>query len=372
MPRFWRVLALLLVLRVIVFTILIGWESMSPTPPHAIAGHYVDTKPMLAPVEQVFVKWDAYWYLHIAEHGYQSYVPGTGASSAAFAPLYPFAMRCLNRIGLPAWLAGVLISNACFVGFLYYLYQLGQRMRSAEFSRRLMIFVSLFPSAWVFSMVYAESMFCLTTAAFFVHYDRKNFVRAGLLAALSPLVRVVGVVLVPALLIDLIVRRIRGSVDRGRWVTLVGAAAGLMALATVYYVSVGDALAFFHAGLAWPSRIEVDDAPIPLAWSFALHAWDRSEVWLHAGFFIAFAIGGMQLLARSPRIHGYYVALYLCALTQIPCICQTRFLLACVPGHLPLVGWLMRSPSVFTIVCTLMGLMQIIYARLALTWTLVS
>nr|MBF6592748.1 hypothetical protein [Ktedonobacterales bacterium] len=51
-------------------------------------------------------RWDALWYLGIAQHGY------TSAQATAFFPLYPLSIRAVTLIIGPHWLAaGLLAAN---------------------------------------------------------------------------------------------------------------------------------------------------------------------------------------------------------------------------------------------------------------------
>ncbi|MET0762178.1 MAG: mannosyltransferase family protein, partial [Thermoleophilaceae bacterium] len=84
--------------------------------------------PLLAPL----ARWDAAWYLRIADSGY-----GDSAPRAAFFPLYPLLVRSLATLGggseAALLLASYVVAFAAFVAALTLLY----RLVALELGRRL-------------------------------------------------------------------------------------------------------------------------------------------------------------------------------------------------------------------------------------------
>src|SRR5438876_11854748 len=72
-----------------------------------------------------WVRWDSYWSARIAEHGYTNHdVDGSGQLDTGVLPLYPLAVRGVGKLVGNVYLAGVLISNVCFIAAgvsLYYI-----------------------------------------------------------------------------------------------------------------------------------------------------------------------------------------------------------------------------------------------------------
>ncbi len=370
--RFFNALMVTISIRVLIACILGLWEFASPTPPHSKPVHYVAMTPNLALGGQLLVKWDSYWYLNIVRNGYATRTEGTGSSGSAFAPLYPACIYVLTRIGIEAWIGGVLISLACYLALLYYLHEFGATVHSPRLGRALMIFTSVFPSAWVLHMVYAESMFCMVLAAFFVHHARGNYLRAGVFALLLPLTRIVGIVIVPALVVDLAIRAWKNRSIGRSWITLVGAAGGVVVLGVVYTSFVGTPTAFLDAGADWPSRAEVRGRLLPLVWSFAANVGDQPDAMLYGMFFIIYLAAFVLLIRERRDVSGWFSAFYLLALLQMPYICHLRFLLPCIPLHMVLVQHISRSKSRFVAWCVLLGILQIVHARWSLTWRVVA
>lgn len=109
--------------------------------------------------------WDSYSYLIIADQGYYR---GTitnekilEQSFRAFFPLYPLLMHILGNIIGSKFIAGIFISNICFLLALLYLYKL-VRLDYDEKTSQLGVWIMLlFPTSFLFGAVLTESLFLL-------------------------------------------------------------------------------------------------------------------------------------------------------------------------------------------------------------------
>ena len=116
--------------------------------------------PLLAPL----ARWDAAWYLRIADSGY-----GDSEPRAAFFPLYPCSCARWRRspgLGQAALLvASYLVALAAFVVALTLLLS----ARLAELGLRLaaptLLLVAVFPAAVFFGAPYSESLFLALAGA---------------------------------------------------------------------------------------------------------------------------------------------------------------------------------------------------------------
>ena len=144
--------------------------------------------------------WDGIWYRSIAIHGYDPTI-GHG-DNAAFLPLYPMLLRGLRTL-LPfvdlVWL-GAALSTALMAVGMCLLYKLTDERFGRTIARRTVLFLSISPLAFVFSAVYAESLFLVLATGAFLLAERRRFVGASLLGALGVLTRPVGLALAPALI----------------------------------------------------------------------------------------------------------------------------------------------------------------------------
>jgi hypothetical protein len=142
-------------------------------------------------------QWDVVWYRWIADHGYD---PAIGhGNAAAFFPLFPLVWRPLSILPGPMELWGSLLSTALFGAALCLLYRITLGRYDEAMARRTVLYLSIFPLAFVFSLPYAESLFLvLALAAFALTWHGRDWAGAGV-AALAVLARPVGIALLPAL-----------------------------------------------------------------------------------------------------------------------------------------------------------------------------
>ncbi|HEX2911265.1 MAG TPA: mannosyltransferase family protein [Chloroflexia bacterium] len=137
-------------------------------------------------------RWDTNWYIHIAHFGY-----AVGDGTTNFPPLFPAGVGVLGRLLLDQYmLAALLISNFAYIVALVYFYRLTKRLFNEETSRRAILFVATFPTAFFLASGYTESLYlALVLAAFYYGEDRRWYIAAGL-SALASITRLQGVVLV--------------------------------------------------------------------------------------------------------------------------------------------------------------------------------
>ena len=143
-------------------------------------------------------RWDAGWFVGIAEHGYN---PNDG--SAEFYPAFPMVSRAF------AWLlplsslgAATLVANVSFLLALIFLYGLTTLEYTENVARRSVILLASFPASFVFMAPYSESLFLLSSVAAFWWARRGRWGRAAIAGVVTTATRAVGLVLIPALLIE--------------------------------------------------------------------------------------------------------------------------------------------------------------------------
>ncbi|MGH2719526.1 MAG: mannosyltransferase family protein, partial [Actinomycetota bacterium] len=143
-------------------------------------------------------RWDALWFLRIAAHGYRN-----SDGSAAFFPLYPLAVRGVSfLLGHHPLAAGLIVSNASFLGALIAFYRLTEREFSGQYARRASLYLAIFPTAFFFVAPYSESFFLLLVVGCFLFARQRQWLLAGAVGALASATRSVGLVLVPALALE--------------------------------------------------------------------------------------------------------------------------------------------------------------------------
>ncbi len=149
---------------------------------------------LLAP----FGAWDGTWYQRIADYGYDPTV--AHGNVVAFSPLYPMLVRYVHAY-LPVSLlvAGVLISSACFFAAMIVLYHLVERRSGQRVARRVIWLTAFFPTAYLFSSVYTESLYLLVTVATFALLEYRRVIASSLMGTLAVLTRPTGILLVPSM-----------------------------------------------------------------------------------------------------------------------------------------------------------------------------
>jgi hypothetical protein len=146
------------------------------------------------PFLEGWLRWDATWYLSIAQSGYRG-----GDGSVAFFPLYPLLTRGVGWLlgGRYLW-AGLIVSNLAAVAFFAVLARLVSEERGQERARPALEAFLAFPTAFFLLMPYTESRLVGRTTAAFYFWRKDKWFWAGLLGALAALTRPHGVFLFPA------------------------------------------------------------------------------------------------------------------------------------------------------------------------------
>ncbi|WP_158246310.1 glycosyltransferase family 39 protein [Sulfobacillus sp. hq2] len=134
----------------------------------------------------IWAHWDGYWYLSIAQFGYQ----GRTASSAFF-PLYPWLMHLL---GSSIW-AGLGISLVAFTVSVVVLYLWVSDQWGPAVAWLAVLVYAFFPTGFYLNAVYTEALY--TALAFSTLYaaQKRRYWWAFVLAALATLTSIYGILL---------------------------------------------------------------------------------------------------------------------------------------------------------------------------------
>jgi hypothetical protein len=131
-------------------------------------------------------RWDAGWYLGIAQSGYR-YDPRTrGQQNVAFFPAFPLATRAASVLAggaaddvklqysnpLRTMWAGVLVSLLAFAAALAYLYCMVRDVADGAAATAAVHLALAYPLAFVFNVPYSEGLFLLASIAAFSHLGR--------------------------------------------------------------------------------------------------------------------------------------------------------------------------------------------------------
>lgn len=214
-----------------------------------------------------FAQWDSVWFVHIADHGYDS------KQIAAFFPLYPLVVHGVAIVLRSTIVAGVLVSLAAGAVAAGVLVRLARPLLGPESSRDAILYVALYPIAYVFTAVYSDGLFLALAAGSFLAARERRSVLAGVLGGLAVATRIVGLALLPALVVLLWPRR-RSLVEYARLLPLALLPAALGAYALYLSHRFGDALAFVHAqgSVDWNRHVPTL-GPLQGFWDAASAGW---------------------------------------------------------------------------------------------------
>ena len=202
-------------------------------------------------------RWDCQWYKSILIEGYHltpRYHAAGDAANWPFFPVFPLFAKGIHHIsGLEASAALVATSKIFFFLALATLIGLSRHITNRRTSLYVGCTLAFSPCAIYAHSGYAEPMyFFLTTASFWL-LEKKQWIGAGAIGALLSGTRAVGTGFAAAYAATAFKRenrkQIRSRLDFALGLLLIPA--GLGTYMYFLYARTGDALAFWHAYIAW-------------------------------------------------------------------------------------------------------------------------
>jgi hypothetical protein len=242
--------------------------------------------------------WDTGWYLNIAQNGYTTSLSEHGGANYGFFPLFPWLMRAVGTLVGNNYIGGLIVANLAFLAGCFVFYRMVERKYDENVAHRAVKYLFLFPTAFIFSAVFSESLFllCMVLAFYFARQDK--WFRAGLFGGCAALTRSIGVIIVLPLFYEYLslrkfsIRNLRSDI---LFLGLVPMGLGLFAF--LNYRLTGDFLAFSHIqqtgwGHEWSN-------PLRVLWD---SLFDGDRIHLINGLF---SIGMMLILIVSIRWIGF-------------------------------------------------------------------
>ena len=193
-PEWPFILSTFFVTRIALFSLALLAVARMPINPVEAQGFHLQPQPHR--YLEAWARYDACWYVAIAEHGYREAIQSDGDMRPAFFPLYPALVAAVAPLAQPPLLAGLIVSNACYLLFLLILWQVIRLDGDAGVARRAIWIYLLFPSAFFLSGAYSESVLLVLAASALLAARHRRWLWAGTLAGLAILARPVGVVTV--------------------------------------------------------------------------------------------------------------------------------------------------------------------------------
>ncbi|MEU6057277.1 hypothetical protein [Streptomyces sp. NPDC047097] len=217
-------------------------------------------------------RWDSIWYARIAEHGYgyQAVLPdGTVHPDLAFFPLLPALERALTTVlPIDAGTAGLAVAWTASLLAAWGIYMVGAEVAGRRAGVLLAVLWGVYPTAFVQSMAYTETLFTAAAAWSLYAVLRGHWIRAGLLCALAGLTRPSAAALIAAIGITALVTVVRERRLPPRLAVGV-VIAPLGWLGYVLYVAVreGRPTAYFDVQAAWGNSIDGGRALARFVWT---------------------------------------------------------------------------------------------------------
>jgi hypothetical protein len=213
------------------------------------AGHVADH--LLSPL----ARWDAVWYLTIAQSGYvgttagQPFLPPE--RRAGFFPGYPIAVRAaagFSHSPRRLLVAALAVSLVAFLGALWLLYRLAVLEAGLEVGRATAYLLAFSPMALFFSAPYSESLFLLFSIGALYAARQERWAVAGVLAGVASATRNMGVLLiVPLAIMYLFPRGAPRRPLRPNAAFLLLAPVGLVAYSWHLHRAIGDFFGWRHS-----------------------------------------------------------------------------------------------------------------------------
>jgi hypothetical protein len=245
-------------------------------------------------------RWDAVWYLRIADSGYAEEPART-----AFFPLYPLLVRGAGELGggSPAarLVIAYLIALAAFLGGLVLLHRLTTLELGRPLAAPTLLLLAVFPAAVYFGAPYPESLFLLASVGAF--YAARTGRWGGAVAALAAAsaTRSAGILLlVPLAMLWWSQEPRRRRPGQAAWLGL--AFAGVGGYALYLGLAQGDALGFLDTQEAWYRDF---DFPLGGVWDGLVAAVDgarqllsgsRTPVYFEAAAGDPFRVAALNLM----------------------------------------------------------------------------
>ena len=192
--------------RVLIFFIaFIGIRFVGDQSPDAFLYHGGQPHPVK--LLDNFQRFDSYWFLNIARNGYRYFgvqeqmdrkrrVAREDETNITPFPLYPMGIWLLNLAVGDRTLSGMLLSLGCFLGALMVFYRMVRDDFGHGVAGRAVLYISIYPTAWLYNALYSESLFLLLTLLCLWRARKGNALEAGLFGMGAAATRLAGSLMV--------------------------------------------------------------------------------------------------------------------------------------------------------------------------------
>ena len=312
---------------------------------------------------------DGVHYITIIEKGYLS----TGLIQAFF-PLYPLLTNILNFFVNNALVAGLLVSNSAFVAFLFVWYSYISQELSKKIAQLSTALILIFPTSFYFGSLYTESLFMLLVITSFWATRKKKYWLVALTIFLASATRVTGILLLPAVLLEIIwpklqlttqpvsIQKLKQELVAGfatvsKYVVPIATVSlgslGLLAYMAYLYKYFSDPLYFFHVQSEFGGGVRQENL---ISYPQVVYRYIRIlfttnpvdlKYFSYVQDFVVSIVGLLVLLYSATKTRLSYVVFSLLAFI-VPTLTGTfssmpRYILVCFPLFIVLALWAEQS-----------------------------
>ena len=312
---------------------------------------------------------DVAHYMVISRAGYQDN-PSEPASDRggafAFFPLFPLMLWLLSKITSDVMLVSAALSNLFFLIALFLLHKLTLASGyEREVARRAVFYMGCFPVSYFFSVPLTESLFVLLAVGSFYAAKKDHWWTAGAIGALASATRVVGVLLLPALLVLSWQQYRMAALKKAVGLALVPF--GLFAFMFYSWWRVGNAWAFRDSVAVWGRKPTFFLKPLL---KYIIHPQTVAEPWnfnlLNAVAVLLVFFGVYVLIKRREwALAAFALISVLLALSSGMLQSQDRYALANFPIFIALAltaGSYTLDQTIRFIFIACLGIMTALYA----------
>ena len=327
-------------------------------------------------LETIALRWDGYWYTHIAEDGYSvSLRPPVAVvgpahhtlSDWAFFPGYPLLVRGVAwPTRMPLVTTAILVAAVVGVLAVWAVYALGEAHGGVRVARGAALLVGAWPGSAAFHLPYTESLFLATAGAALVCLHKRWWVLAGLLGAIASATRPNGLAVAAAAAVaaGLVILRER---DWRSLLAPVLSVSGAAAFVLYGWRHSGDPLVWRHAENLWHQRLDLNatalqrtievlsDVGTALGSPSGRTALANSLLRVLGLILVVATLGAAR--ANRRRLSLPLVAYTAVSLAMIlgysTVSTRPRMVLAILPGFVWLAAWLPRRAVIVRAICLL-------------------
>lgn len=195
--------------------------------------------------------WDTGYYLDIATNGYSATVNEGGYVNYVFFPLYPYLMKLLGSITHDFYISGIIISNICTLISCIFLYKLVILDETHDTALRSIKYLMLFPTSFILSGVFTESLFLALALSCFYFARKGNWFCVGAIGFWLSLTRSLGFFIILPMLYEYL----KSKPISKDLLYLLLIPSGLFVFMGYNYYLTGDLLAFSHAQSLWGRQL---------------------------------------------------------------------------------------------------------------------